>query len=132
MRIAFLVGGLPLGGSTTLILYLASALRKLGVPTEVFSFSASNPFAREFSQAGVPVHVQDERRLIYEDRLQLLYLELRRFDPFVVVSVLGLESFEMLRYVPVGVLRVGIILDMAIQPQSFVPRYAQTMDHLIV
>ena len=132
MRIAIVAGGIPLGGSTTFILYLASALRVLGVPVEVFSFTANNPFSREFSGAGVPVHVQDEKRLIYEDRLQSLYQALCVFDPSVVVSVLGVESYEMLRYLPVGVMRIGIILDMAIKPQNFVSHYAHTMDHIVV
>src|SRR5437870_11685108 len=132
MRVAFLTGGLPLGGSTMFILNLASALRALGLPAEVFSFSATNPLANEFSEAGVPVHLEDEKRLIYEDRVQLLYQALRIFDPTVVMSVLSVESYEMLRYLPSGVLRVGVILDMALRPQVFVPRYSYTMDHIVV
>jgi glycosyltransferase involved in cell wall biosynthesis len=132
MRVALVTGGVPLGGSTTMILYLASALRALGVPTEVFSFTASNPLAREFSKAGVPIHLQDEERLIYEDRLQSLYYRLRVFDPSVVMSFLSVESYEVLRYVPPGVLRIGVVLDMAVRPRTFVPQYAHVMDHVVV
>jgi glycosyltransferase involved in cell wall biosynthesis len=132
MRVAFVTGGVPLGGSTTLILYLASALRALGVPTEVFSFTANNPLAHEFSKAGVPIHLQDEARLIYEDRLLSLYRSLRIFDPSVVMSILGVESYEILRYMPAGVLRIGVILDMAVRPRALVPQYTHVMDHVVV
>jgi len=70
--------------------------------------------------------------LIYEDRVQLLYQALRIFDPTVVMSVLSVESYEMLRYLPSGVLRVGVILDLAIRPRVFVPRYSRVMDHVVV
>src|SRR5437588_8648850 len=132
MRVAFLTGGLPLGGSTMFILNLASALRALGLPAEVFSFSAGNPLANEFSEAGVPVHLEDEKRLIYEDRVQLLYQALREFDPTVVMSVLSVESYEMLRYLPSGVLPVGVILDIELRPRVFVPRSSRVMDHVVV
>lgn len=132
MRIAFVAGGIGLGGSTTFIWFLAAALAKLGVPVEVFSFSADHPLAKEFSAAGVPVHTEDQRRLIYEDRLQHLYARMREFKPTAVFAVLGAESFEMLRHLPPGVARIGIFHDRAIQPHIFTPRYRAAMDHLIV
>jgi glycosyltransferase involved in cell wall biosynthesis len=132
MKVALVAAGLPLGGSTTFILFLATGLKSIGVEVEVFSFTFSNPLAEDFSSTGIRVHTCNERQDIYEDRLQSLYRELRMFDPTVVVSVLGVESYEMLRYLPAGVLRVGVILDMAIRPQVFVPRYSHTIDHVVV
>jgi glycosyltransferase involved in cell wall biosynthesis len=132
MKVALIAAGLPLGGSTTFILFLAAGLKSIGIEAEVFSFTSVNPLAGDFSSSGIRVHVCDEKRNIYEDRLQSLYRELRRFDPSVVISILGVESYEMLRYLPSGVLRVGVILDMAIRPQVFVPRYSYTIDHIVV
>jgi glycosyltransferase involved in cell wall biosynthesis len=85
-----------------------------------------------FSAAGIRVHVCNEQRDSYEDRLQQLYRALRIFHPSVVMSILGVESFEMLKYLPLGVLRVGVILDVSIQPNLFVPRYSPSMDHIAV
>src|SRR6185312_8152900 len=59
-------------------------------------------------------------------------VELREFDPSAVLSILGIESYEMLRYLPLSVVRIGVLLDMAVQPRAFVPRYAHTMDHIVV
>ena len=131
-RVALVAGGLPLGGSTNYALFLSAALRRMGVPTEVFSFSADHPLAKEFAEADVPVHAENERRLIYEDRLQHLYARMRVFKPTAVFAMLGAESFEMLRHVPSGVVRVGIFLDRAAQPHVSAPRYRPAMDHLAV
>ena len=132
LRVAFVTAGLPLGGSTTFILFLATGLKSIGIDVEVFSFTSVNPLAEDFHSAGIRVHTCNQRQDIYEDRLQSLYHELRRFDPSVVMSILGVESYEMLRYVPAGVLRIGVILDMAIRPQIFVPQYSHIMDHIVV
>lgn len=132
MRVAFVTGGVPLGGSTTYMLFLAGAMRRLGVPAEVFSFSAGHPLAKDFEMAGVPVHRVDKRRLTYEDRLQQLYSRLRVFKPTAVFAVLGPESFEMLRYLPKNVARIGVFHDRAIQPAIFGARYRETLDHVVV
>jgi glycosyltransferase involved in cell wall biosynthesis len=132
MRVAFVTGGVPLGGSATFTLFLAAALRQLGVLAEVFTFTTVNPLAKEFSEAGVAVHTQDEKRLIYEDRLQNVYAGLRAFKPTAVIAVLGSEAFETLRYLPAGVSRIGVFHDRAIQPRIFGPRYRDAMDHLVV
>ena len=132
MRVALIAAGLPLGGSTTFILFLATGLKSIGIDVEVFSFTSANPLAGDFSSAGIPVHVCNEAQDIYEDRLQSLYDELRRFDPSVVASILGVESYEILRYLPSGVLRVGVVLDMAIRPGVFISSYSHVMDHVVV
>jgi glycosyltransferase involved in cell wall biosynthesis len=132
MRIAFVTSGLPLGGSTTFTLFLAAALRALHIPTEVFSFTSYHPLANEFSSAGVVVHTEDDQRFIYEDRLQSLYAKLAAFKPSAVFSVLGAESFELLRYLPAGVLRLGVFHDRLSPPHVFVSYYKSVLDCLVV
>ena len=132
MRVALITVGLPLGGSTTFMLFLATGLKSIGIDVEIFSFTLANPLAAEFSSAGIRVHICNEEHDIYEDRLQSIYNALRVFDPSVAMSVLGIESFETLQYLPSGVLRIGVILDMSIRPHLFVPRYSNTMDHIVV
>jgi glycosyltransferase involved in cell wall biosynthesis len=46
--------------------------------------------------------------MIFEDRLNIVLENLRRFQPTVVVSTLGATSFEVLRYLPRGIFRVGM------------------------
>jgi glycosyltransferase involved in cell wall biosynthesis len=132
MRAAFVIGGINIGGASTYSLFLSSALRQLGVPCEIFSFSAGNPLTSEFADAGVPVHTQQDKPLIYEDRLQKVYADLRAFKPTVVFAVLGAESLEILRYVPPGVARVGIFHDRAALPKITVPIYRHSLDHFVV
>jgi glycosyltransferase involved in cell wall biosynthesis len=132
MKVALIAGALPLGGSTTFMLFLAVGLKSIGVDVEVFSFTSGNPLAAEFRSAGIQVYACDEQREIYEDRLQSLYRALSVFAPAVAIAVLGMESYELLRYLPSGVLRVGVILDMFIRPRLFVPKYSESMDHVVV
>ena len=105
------------------ILNLASALRALGLPAEVFSFSATNPLANEFSEAGVPVHLEDEKRLIYEDRVQLLYQALREFDRVmdhvvVIAHYLVKEIVQAKEHPPVTHLQLGIPIPTRVAPRD--------------
>jgi glycosyltransferase involved in cell wall biosynthesis len=86
---------------------LAGELIGRNIPAQVFSFEQDNPLAQDFNRLRIPVFTTDERRLIYEDRLKLILEELARFKPSVVVANLSATSFEVLRYLPRGVVRVG-------------------------
>src|SRR6266581_9346655 len=109
MRLALVSGGLKLGGSTTFLCNLAGELVRRRIPVEVLSFELDNPLASDFERLNIPVLCQDDRRAIFEDRLQAVLLELRRFMPTIVVANLSASSFEVLRYLPAGVLRVGAV-----------------------
>jgi glycosyltransferase involved in cell wall biosynthesis len=108
LRVAFLTGGLALGGSTTFLINFAGELVRRGIPVEVMSFERENPLASDFQRQNVPVLCLDQRRMIFEDRLQIVLENLTRFRPTVVVSTLGAVSFEVLRYLPSGIFRVGM------------------------
>lgn len=97
-----------MGGSTSFLINFAGELARRGVPVEVFSLERENPMAGDFQRQRIPVWCLDRRRLIFEDQLQRLLLQLARFQPTVVVSALGAVSFEVLRYLPAGVFRIGL------------------------
>ena len=109
LRVALVSGGLKLGGSTTFLCNLGGELVRRGIPVEVFSFEFENPLASEFNRLNVPVILQDDRRQIFEDRLSAILLRLRQFQPTVVLACLSAVSFEVLRYLPSGVLRIGLV-----------------------
>ena len=108
VRIALVTGVLKAGGATTFLCNFAGELRRRNIPVMVQSFENDNPHARDFERLGVNVQTHNHRRLIFEDRLIAIYKELARFRPTVVIANLGAMSFEVLRYLPDGVVRVGV------------------------
>jgi glycosyltransferase involved in cell wall biosynthesis len=107
-RIALVSGGLGLGGSTTFLINFAGELLRRGIPAEVISLEKENPMSADFQKGKIPVLCLDQRRMIFEDRLKVILQNLARFQPTVVVATLGRSSFEVLRYLPSGVFRVGM------------------------
>lgn len=127
-RIALISGGLPLGGAAVFLLNLAGELVRRGIAVEVFSFEKDNPLAADFQSQHIPLFCLDERRMIFEDRLAVVLRRLREFRPTVVIANLGATSFEVLRYLPGGIFRMGVIhSDNAIQ-YKLVGRYVPWMD----
>lgn len=108
-RIALVSGGLPLGGSTTFLCNLAGELVKRSIPCIVCSFEAENPFAEDFAKLGVDLHICDEKQMIFEDCMLSVLGRLRAFQPTSVIACLDPRSFEVLRYLPHGVERLGMI-----------------------
>ncbi len=132
LRIALVTGGLPFGGSTTFLQLLATGLLNAGVPCEIYSFTQANPLAAEFASAGITVHTCDENRLIFEVRLVQTFAALARFNPTVVLANIGREAYEILRYLPHGVLRVGMVHDRTMQPEQLIPAYRDVLDQVVV
>ncbi len=107
-RLALVTGVLDLGGTTTFLCNLAGELIRRGIAAGVFGFEQDNPLAADFDRLKIPVFTTDHRRQIYEDRLLRILDELARFEPTVVVASLSAAAFEVLRYVPPGVVRIGM------------------------
>jgi glycosyltransferase involved in cell wall biosynthesis len=107
-RIALVSGGLALGGSTTFLINFAGELLRRGVAVEVMSFEKENPMTADFQNQNIPVLCLDQRRMIFEDRLNEMLRQLARFRPTVLVSTLGAVSFEVLRYLPSDIFRIGM------------------------
>jgi glycosyltransferase involved in cell wall biosynthesis len=122
--------GLKLGGSTTFLCNLAGELIRRGIAAEVLSFSQEHPMRSDFERVGIPVLLQDERRLIFEDRLRVVLNRLRQFEPTVVVANLSAESFEVLRYMPAGVFRAGIAHSDDAKVYAMIYQYAAHLDFL--
>ena len=132
MRVAFISGGLPLGGTTTYMLYLVAALRDLGCESKIFSFTQEHPLEKQFLAESIEAYLCDDRRHIYEDRVRQVYTEVKSFAPDVVVAILGADAFEFLRYIPKNVARIGVMHDRTGHPERFAPRYGQEMDQMVV
>jgi glycosyltransferase involved in cell wall biosynthesis len=131
LRVALVTGGLKLGGSTTFLCNLGGELVRRGVPVEVFSFEKENPLASDFKRLEVPVFTEDDRHVIFEDRMWTILQELRRFRPTAVVSCLGAISFEVLRYLPAGVFRAGMIQSHDPGPYARLQPYPPHLDLVV-
>jgi glycosyltransferase involved in cell wall biosynthesis len=131
-KIAIITGGLRFGGSTSFVLQLACGFRVLNVPCAVFSLTRENPFAQEFEAAGIPFHVSDENRVIFEDRLTGLYKKIVEFNPTAIIANIGADAYEMLRYMPSGVGRIGVVHDLAMEPARLIPAYEDVLDGVVV
>lgn len=109
LRLAFVTGGLKLGGTTTFLCNIAGELLRRQMAAEVFSFEADHPMAVDFQRLQIPVTTHDDRQWIYEDRLRKVLHDLKCFQPTHVIANLGPASFEVLRYVPAGVGRIAMV-----------------------
>ncbi len=127
-RLAFVSHSLPVGGSSTFVVNLAGELVERGWEVLVWQFDADRPFAADFESGGVKTRLIDQSRLILEDRLQETYQELREFAPDAVIANLGPDSFEILRYLPGGVRRIGMAHTDDPLVYSLHARYAAFMD----
>lgn len=130
-RFAFITSVLEMGGSTTFLCNLGGELVRRRVPVVVFSFERANPLAANFERLGVPVSVQNQDRLIYEDRIGSILEQLSKFQPTVVVACLSSVSFEVLRYSPRGVDRVGMVQSDDPGVYRLVRQYAEHMDRVV-
>jgi glycosyltransferase involved in cell wall biosynthesis len=108
VRVALVSGGLNLGGSTTFLCNLGGELIRRGIPVEVMGFERENPMAADFQKQNIPVRCFDDRREIFEDRMRIVLENLARFGPTVVAATLDATSFEVLRYLPKGIFRIGM------------------------
>ena len=131
-RIALVTGCLNLGGSTTFLINFAGELVRRGHLVEIFSFEQANPLATDFQLHQVPVFCLDEQRLIFEDRLEAILCRLRDFKPTVVIANLGAASFEILRYLPPTIYRIGILHSDDAEVNNMVGHYLDYLDLLAV
>jgi len=108
-RVVFVSGSVKLGGATTFLLNLAGELVSRGIPVLVISLEDENPYASDFQQLRIPLHVEDDRTTIFEDRISAALKVIRHFEPTAVISCLGPSSYEILRYVPEWVTRLAML-----------------------
>jgi glycosyltransferase involved in cell wall biosynthesis len=71
------------------------------------------------------------RGRIYEDRLQLAYNEIARWQPRMIVACLGSDSFEMLRLAPPECRRVGMVQSHDPSVYDSLRHYAPWLDAMV-
>lgn len=124
-------GGLPLGGSSTFLVNLARAMRRRGQLLPVVVLDNANNYATDFAAIDNPVHCLPNRKMIFEDRLLWAYQQVAYYRPRAVLSCLSSQSFEILRVVPRGVLRMSIVQSDDPGPYATITEHAAWIDLVV-
>jgi glycosyltransferase involved in cell wall biosynthesis len=128
LALVAVTGSLPIGGSSTFLLNFARAMRRRGSMLPVVVIDTENTYAGEFAAIGNPVHCLPRTPAIYEDRLAWAYAQTARYRPRAVLSCLSTASFEILRLLPPGVIRMGVVQSDDPGPYSALRMYAPWLD----
>ena len=109
-RIILLSGELSLGGGAIVVLNLCNGLRDSGHWQPVAAvFSRLGMIGDQIYGSGHPIIGPFPNAVTHEDYVEMMFEACGASKPAVVVANLGGDSFDFLRYVPDGVLRVGIV-----------------------
>lgn len=130
-RIVLVTGGLCLGGSSTFLLNLAGEFVRREIPVLVVSLESENPYANDFKRLRIPLHIEDDRKTIFEDRARAALERIREFEPSAVVATLGPSSYEILRYIPPGVVRIGVVQSDYPEVYGPIANYAAFFDKIV-
>jgi glycosyltransferase involved in cell wall biosynthesis len=124
-------GGLLLGGSSTFLVNLTHAFQARGLRLPIIVLSEQNDHERDFAALQNPVLSIPRRRHIYEDRLALALRHFAHARPRAVLACLGSDSFEVLRLMPAGVVRMAVIQSHDPGPYEAARVYSKWIDVLI-
>lgn len=127
---AAVTGGLLLGGSSTFLVNLSRAFPSTGQSLSLLLLSQGNDHVADFAAIPADLHTVPADR-IYEDRLSWARRTLGELRPAAVLACLGGSSFEVLRSVPPGVLRLGLIQSDDEVVYQMTRNYAPWMDAMV-
>jgi glycosyltransferase involved in cell wall biosynthesis len=130
-RVAFVCGAICDGGTTTFLVNLGGELARRGMAVEVFSAEKYNPHEANFRTLGIRTIVQDHHRRIYEDRILATLMALRDFDPQIVIASHAAAPFEILRYLPTGLRKIGVVHIDTPAIYQFLLHYAREVDGMV-
>src|SRR6185437_15568803 len=116
----------------TFLVNFAGELLRRDIPAEVFSFERENPMSADFEKQKIPLTCLDQRRVIFEDRMEIILQKLAHFQPTVVITTLGATSFEVLRYLPKGIFRVAMAQSHDLGVYDLLRNYTPWMDLMAV
>lgn len=100
---------MPLGGTSTFALNICSSVRGRGWTAVAAAISDAGELETQFESMGLPLLVPDPATVLHEERIEHLYQVCARFSPAAVIAALSAGSFEFLRFVPDGTVRIGMI-----------------------
>jgi glycosyltransferase involved in cell wall biosynthesis len=127
-RIAFITYELVHGGSLTFLLNISREFQRRKVAHCIISLHPRHPLESDFTAAGVSTLKPGAPPRSYEDGIAFGLQQLRLFNPTHVIGCLGPQSLEILRYVPRGVSRLGIVQTDDPPVYTMLAKYASVLD----
>jgi glycosyltransferase involved in cell wall biosynthesis len=131
LRIAFVTYELVHGGSLTFLINISREFRRRKIAHCIVSLHPRHPLERDFIAEGVETLRPSTAPRSYEDGISFGLEQLRAFNPTHIVGCLGPQSLEILRYVPKGVSRLGIVQTDDLAVYRMLSNYAPLLDATI-
>lgn len=101
---------LPLGGTATFVLNICDGMKHSAKWSCVAAgLLGKGEIGEQIQSAGLEIISPSPSDLLHEDRIEAIYRECSRLGTRAVAAGLGSGSFDFLRYVPPGCLRIGMI-----------------------
>jgi len=108
--VVFVSETMPLGGTSTFAVNVCEGLRQTGGWHGVAAVMRKvGEIGEQMQSRQLPFIASAPDAVLHEERIEHLYRECMPLAPRAVVAALSSGSFEFLRYVPPGCLRVGMI-----------------------
>jgi glycosyltransferase involved in cell wall biosynthesis len=130
--LVFISETMPLGGTSTFVLNICSGLSE----SETWRATAATmrslgDVGRQVQEAGFSFIQPDQRAVIHEERAEHLFEQIAPLRPSAVVACLSAGAFDFLRYVPEGVVRIGMIQSDETTVYELVERYLPWLDVVV-
>jgi glycosyltransferase involved in cell wall biosynthesis len=101
---------LPLGGTATFVLNICNGMKHSSKWSCVAAgLLGKGEIGEQIQSAGLEIISPSPSDLLHEDRIEAIYRQCSRLGARAVAAGLGSGSFDFLRYVPQGCLRIGMI-----------------------
>jgi glycosyltransferase involved in cell wall biosynthesis len=130
--LALVFDTLPLGGTSTFALNLCQGLSASagwhGVAAAILKVSE---IGAQMQHAGLEVLSIEPDAILHEERIESIHRQLAPLQPKAVVAALGSGSFDFVRYVPDGCLRIGMIQSDDAPVYDLVARYLPWLDLVV-
>ncbi|RYD81428.1 MAG: hypothetical protein EOP84_11015, partial [Verrucomicrobiaceae bacterium] len=109
-NVVFVSETMPLGGTSTFAVNICEGMKQNGDWRGVAAAMRKlGEVGQQMQSRQLPLITPARDAVLHEERIEHLYRECARYSPHAVVAALSSGSFEFLRYVPPGCLRVGMI-----------------------
>jgi glycosyltransferase involved in cell wall biosynthesis len=122
-----------LGGAALFVLNLCEGLKNLeggwnGVAGVFFNTSE---IVTQMHDRDIPVIGPFENAVLHEDLIEAMHTECVKLKPDAVIANLGGTAFDFMRFVPPGVLRIGMIHSDHESVYNLVKYYSQWLDVVV-